>query len=131
MSLRKKIYLLIPVALVTFILWNTFSQPGLNDFQATFEEIDLYRNENNTGPVERVYLVTTTDSIWSEMERYAKLMPYSKLGTTKVYFFHNERPFPTRALSGRVNFDKQFNTYCLARYVKNSFGAEYFTMFPF
>lgn len=131
MSNRKKVYIAIPLIITLLILWNAFSQPGLNDFDTTFKEVDLYRNENNTGPVERIYLVTTNDSIWNEMERYSKLMPYSKLGTTKVYFFHQDHPFPTKALSGRVNFDERYNKYCLARYEKNSFGAESFSVFPF
>ena len=130
-KLTSRRFIIVGVIIVILILWNAFSQPGLNDFQSTFEEVDLYRNENNTGPVERVYLVTTSDSIWNEMERYAKLMPYSKLGTTKVYFFREDGPFPTKALPGRVNFDEAFNQYCLARYEKNSFGAESFSMFPF
>ncbi len=122
---------LIAIAFVVAILWNSFSQPGLNDFVSTFEEVDLYRNANNTGPVERVYIVTTTDSIWSEMERYSGLMPYSKLGTTTVYFFHNDGQYPKKAVGGRVNFDPVFDAYCLAKYTKNNFGATSFTMFPF
>lgn len=113
------------------ILWNSFSQPGLNDFTSNFEEVDLYRNENNTGPVERVYIVTTTDTLWQEMERYSGLMPYSKLGTTKVYFFHKDSPHPQMAEGGRVNFDPAFDIYCLARYSKNNFGATIFSVFPF
>ncbi len=122
---------LIPIVFVIAILWNSFSQPGLNDFVSTFEEVDLYRNANNTGPVERVYIITTTDSIWSEMERYSGLMPYSKLGTTTVYFFHKNGKYPTTALGGSVNFDPAFDAYCLAKYRKNNFGATSFAMFPF
>jgi len=123
--------LIVPVGCVIAILWNSFSQPGLNDFDSNFEEISLYRNENNTGPVERVYIVTTTDSLWDEMERYSDLMPYSKLGTTKVYFFDKNSPYPKQAQGGRINFDATFETYCLARYQKNSFGAISFSVFPF
>lgn len=131
MRRNRKWYALIPVIFVLAILWNSFSQPGLNDFFSTFEEVDLYRNENNTGPVERVYIITTTDSIWNEMERFSELMPYSKLGTTKVYFFHADNPYPTKALGGRVNFDSEFDAYCIARFQKNNFGATSFTVFPF
>lgn len=131
MRIKKPWFVAIPIVFIIVMLWYTFSQPGLNNFVAVFDEVDLYRNENNTGPVERVYIVTTTDSIWNEMERYAGLMPYSKLGTTKVYFFHKDSPYPKEALSGRRNFDPEYEPYCLARYEKNSFGATSFVMFPF
>lgn len=131
MRKKRKWYALVPVVFVVVILWYSFSQPGLNDFTSNFEEVDLYRNENNTGPVERVYIVTATDSIRDEMERYSGLMPYSKLGTTKVYFFHKDNPYPRQAQGGRINFDPEFEVYCLARYQKNNFGATSFSMFPF
>jgi hypothetical protein len=131
MRKNKRWLLIIPVACFIAILWNSFSQPGLNDFTSNFEEVDLYRNENNTGPVERVYIVTTTDTLWQEMERYSGLMPYSKLGTTKVYFFDKNSPYPKQAQGGRVNFDTELEAYCLARFQKNNFGATTFSVFPF
>ncbi|OEK03117.1 hypothetical protein BFP97_17015 [Roseivirga sp. 4D4] len=131
MKNKKRWFVAVPVIFIIAMLWHTFSQPGLNDFISNFEEVDLYRNENNTGPVERVYIVTTTDSIWNEMERYAGLMPYSKLGTTSVYFFLKDKPYPQKAQSGRVSFDPSYEQYCLASYQKNSFGATSFAMFPF
>jgi len=131
MKSKQRWFVGVPAAFIIVMLWYTFSQPGLNDFISNFEEVDLYRNQNNTGPVERVYIITTTDSIWNEMKRYAGLMPYSKLGTTSVYFFHKDNPYPKQAQSGKVNFDTKYEQYCLARYQKNSFGATSFTMFPF
>ncbi|OEK05947.1 hypothetical protein [Roseivirga misakiensis] len=121
----------IAIVITLVILWNAFSQPGLDDFNSTFKEIHLSRNENNTGPVDRVYIVTTSDTLFSEMELYGKLMPYSKQGTTKVYFFHENNPFPKAGKRGRVNFDERFEEYCLARYFKNSYGAVSFSVFPF
>ncbi|MBO3699479.1 hypothetical protein [Roseivirga sp. E12] len=131
MKKKKRWFVLVPVIIVVATLWNTFSLPGLNDFVSNFEEVDLYRNQNNTGPVERVYIVTATDTLWSEMERYADLMPYSKLGSTKVYFFRKESPYPAKAQGGSNNFDTQFEQYCLAKYHRNSFGARSFDLFPF
>lgn len=131
MRKSKSWFLMVPLALFVAILWYSFSQPGLNDFISNFEEVDLYRNENNTGPVERVYIITTSDSIWNEMQRYSGLMPYSKLGSTKVYFFHKDNPYPRQAQGGRINFDPEFEAYCLASYRKNNFGATSFSVFPF
>lgn len=119
---------LIALIIVFLAIRNSLQQ---SNFKSKFVEIDLYRNENNTGPVERVYIITTSDSIWNEMQRYSGLMPYSKLGTTKVYFFHEDSPYPKQAQGGRINFDPEFEAYCLAKYQKNNFGATSFSMFPF
>ena len=113
------------------MLWSAFSQPGLDDFNSTFREVHLSRNENNTGPVDRVYIVTTSDTLFSEMELYGKLMPYSKQGTAKVYFFHEDAPYPKEGVRGNINFEEAFNKYCLGRYFKNSYGAISFSVFPF
>ncbi len=128
---KKRLYVVVILLILITMLWNALSQPGVSDFKSAFEEVDLYRNENNTGPIERVYIVATNDTLWNEMEQYGQLMPYSKLGTTKVYFFHQDSPYPIKALSGRTNFDPAFERYCLARYVKNSNGLVQFTVFPF
>lgn len=131
MKKYKPWFLLVAGGFVVAMLWNAFSQPGLNDFNSTFTEIHLSRNENNTGPIDRVYIITSSDTIFSEMELYGKLMPYSKQGTTKVYFFDEDKPYPKSAQRGKTNFDTQFEQYCLARYSKNSYGAISFSVFPF
>lgn len=131
MKQYKPMFKVAVAVIVIATLWNAFSQPGLDDFNSTFTEVYLSRNENNTGPVDRVYIITSSDSIFSEMELYGKLMPYSKQGTTKVYFFDANKPYPKTAKRGKVNFDSQFDEYCLARYSKNSYGATTFSVFPF
>lgn len=131
MKKTKRWFLLVPIAIVVAIVWNSFSQPGLNDFISDFKEVGLYRNENNTGPVERVYIVTTNEILRNEMERYSGLMPYSKLGITKVYFFSKDKPYPAEVQGGKTNFDAKFEAYCVAKYEKNSFGATSFSLYPF
>jgi hypothetical protein len=125
-------YLLIAlVLLVAGIIYSSLSQPGINDLPGNFTEVASYRNENNTGPVQRIYAVTVSDTLWSEMEAYGNFMPYSKLGSTTVYFFHESQLFPAKLVPGDPNFPPDFNVYCLARYEKSSMGAISLTRYPF
>ena len=107
------------------------SQPGVNDLPGDFKEIAQSQNENNTGPVNRVYIVTVSDTLWEAMETYGNYMPYAKLGTTTVWFFKNDAPFPTQAKQTGIPFDSEFLQHCLARYHKNNMGAVSLTKFPF
>ena len=114
------------VGVVVYVISTTFSQPGISDLNADFEEVAFYRNENNTGPVVRVYAVTVSDTAWKEMEKYAGFMPHNKYGNTKVYFFMDDTSFPTEVKAGEDNFDKSYAPYVLARYEKDGLGRESF-----
>lgn len=119
------------VLLVVAMLWSSLSQPGIADLSGDIKEVALYRNENNTGPVKRIYAVTVSDTVWSDMEAYGNYMPYSKLGTTTVYFFKAGQPAPDKLTPGAPNFSSSFNAGCLAKYEKNSMGAISLSRHPF
>ncbi len=51
------------------------------------EELDFYRNENNTGPVIRVYAVRTKEQNPQILKEYGEAMPHTKYGKTIIYFF--------------------------------------------
>lgn len=90
----------------------------------------MFRNENNTGPIVRVYSVTVGDTTrWQEMEQYGDLMPYTKYGTTKVYFFAKQAPTSLQATP--PYFAPTFNHYCLASYEKDVMSKVTFRKHPF
>ena len=111
-------------ALLVWFVWDAFSQPGVNDLQGGFEETALYRNENNTGPVIRIYAVTVANPETAEMEAYGNYMPHTKYGNTKVYFFSNSKPFPKEVYPGEENFATSFKP--LATYEKDAMGVVHF-----
>ena len=128
--MRRKLFFTAVFVLLLIMLFAIFSQPGLDDFETEFIEVASLRNENNTGPVQRVYIVTVDRVSQEEMQRYGQLMPYSKLGNTKVYFFNAADPYPSNTQLGDVNFEEMFNSYCLAKYEKR-FGYEAVLLNPF
>lgn len=128
MKLNHKLYLAATAVLV-LIIWNANSQPGVSDLAGGFEEVAMYRNENNTGPIERVYIVNVTDLESAEMRKYGDFMLHTKFGNTKVYFFSKEDPTPLKIDGGEVNFDPKFDQYIFAKYEKNTSGLVYFERF--
>lgn len=117
--------------LLGWFVFDSLSQPGVSNLKGDFQEIALYRSENNTGPVVRVYAVTVADTLWREMQQYGDFMPHTKYGNTKVYFFRAGQPVPSALQPGAVNFDVVFNQNCLAKYEKEVMGNVTFQRHPF
>ena len=117
--------------LVLYFMYTTFSQPGVQDLKASYERVAYYKNENNTGPVQRKYAVTTSDTLWQEMEQYGEYMPHTKYGRTVIYFFADTAHVPEELLAGEQDLKTEYHPYVLARYEKDHMGKVYFRRFPF
>ncbi|WP_316846924.1 hypothetical protein [Pedobacter psychrodurus] len=131
---KKSLVYIIPIGvliLIFFMVKDVFDQPGIEDMKAGFKEIVKYRNANNTGPVQRIYVVTVKDSVWQEMEDYGNLMPHTKYGNTKVYFFMENANVPKTLEPGEVNFDPQYNKSCIALFEKSAMSQVAFNKYPF
>ena len=124
MKLPKIKYLLTIIVLVgiAWMLKDSFSQPGTKDLAGDFKELDFYRNENNTGPIIRIYAVSVSDTLYKEMVAYGNLQPHTKYGTTKIYFFRKRLPKAININSAEPYFDQKFNRYCIGVYEKNGMG---------
>jgi SUMO ligase MMS21 Smc5/6 complex component len=129
-------YLFFVIALLVGILmvWITvdsFTQPGIKDLKMNYTETAFYRNENNTGPVIRIYAVVASDTLWNDMQAYGNFMPHTKYGNTKVFFFSNKSQAPLVLDVKNPYFDPVLNTSCIAMYEKSAMGEVVFTRFPF
>lgn len=133
MSGKKLKYVLLAVfaVLAVWFIKEAFTQPGVQDLPNDFVEVAAYRNENNTGPIQRVYLVSAEGTHWEQMEQYGNYMPHTKYGTTKVYFFLKGQPMPPKAYPGERNFDADFEQDCLALYEKDAMGQVSLVKWPF
>ncbi|UKT62423.1 hypothetical protein [Pedobacter mucosus] len=118
------------VILIFFMVKDTLNQPGVNDMKAGFKEIAKFRNANNTGPIQRIYVVTVKDSVWKEMEDYGNLMPHTKYGNTKVYFFMENANVPQVLHPGEMNFDPTYNKSCIALFEKSAMSQVAFNKNP-
>lgn len=118
-------------ALVLHIIWNSFSQEGVQDLNGEFKRLAFSRNENNVGPVERVYAVSLSDTLWQEMKQYGDFMPHTKYGNTKVYFFLNHQPAPSDLVPAPEDIAPDYRPYCLAKYQKDGMGNISLVKYPF
>ncbi|MCC9137895.1 hypothetical protein [Pontibacter silvestris] len=121
----------IAAVLIVWFIYDSFSQPGPQDLKGNFKEVAFYRNENNTGPIIRVYAVTVADTLWQEMQQYGGYMPHTKYGNTKVYFFSKNAPAPKEVYPNQDSFDQQYQQYCLAKYEKDVMSQTSFMKYPF
>ena len=128
---RKYLIGIVVTLLIIWFIADAVNEPGVQDLPGGFEEVAFYRNENNTGPIVRIYAVSLTDTLWQEMEQYGNYMPHTKYGNTKVYFFLKGQPVPEKVEPGAENFPVALQKYCLARYEKDPMGNVSFRKYPF
>lgn len=129
---NKKVYILIIAFIaVAAMFWNVLTAPGIKELKGNFKEAAFTRNEQNSGPVIRIYAVTLSAAYWKEMEQYGNYMPHNKFGTTRVYFFLSNEPYPENLALGENNFDDRFKQYCLGIYEKDGMGQVTFIKYPY
>lgn len=120
---KQRIFLTLITLVVIALIFNVvFTQSGIEDLKGGFVEVAQYRNENNTGPVQRIYTVKVTDTAAAQLVEYGNLMPHNKYGNTKVYFFIDSGNIPNSLSPGDVNFDSKYNSSCFALYEKSAMG---------
>ncbi|EMR03351.1 hypothetical protein ADICEAN_01529 [Cesiribacter andamanensis AMV16] len=113
------------------MLLELLRQPGVQDLPGGFQEVAFYRNENNTGPIIRLYAVSVRDASPEQLQQYGNFMPHTKYGTTRVYFFKEGSPVPPALYPGDVNVDAAYQPYCIAMYEKSSMGQVSLVFEPF
>ncbi len=132
-TLKNKNYYISIAALfiISVMIWNVLTEPGIKDLKGNFKEVAFIRNEQNTGPVVRVYAVTVEGEPWEEMKQYGDYMPHTKYGITKIYFFSADKPYPSELGLGENNISKLFEKNCFAIYEKDGMGQVIFQQYPF
>ena len=126
---RKTVLISIVIILIGLMIYNSLSQPGIQSLKTNFKEVTAIRNEQNTGPILRAYIVTVDTANFEDMQTYGNFMPHTKYGNTKVYFFAQDKPFPKAISLTEPVFSEEFKGYCLAVYEKNGMGEVVVTKF--
>lgn len=108
------------------IINSTLSQPGLERFEGKYEEIGFYRNENNTGPVLRIYAVRVLDPDPLWMKEFADAQPHTKYGKTLVFFFSEKLTQQIELSPKEPFFSPELREYLLAEFEKTPMGESRF-----
>ena len=134
-AMRNKKQTLLLVVIIIFLtgwmLKDTFNQSGVEGLKGGFAEVAKYRNENNTGPIQRIYAVTVADTAIAELVDYGNLKPHTKYGNTKVYYFLAKGDVPLTLTPGDINFEAKYNANCFALYEKSAMGNSGVLKHPF
>jgi hypothetical protein len=129
---KYKVYILaVSVLIIITIIWNTLTEPGIKDLKSDFKEVAFIRNEQNTGPVIRIYAVSLKTENWEEMEKYGNYMPHTKYGTTRIYFFLSNGEIPEELNFGEVNIPERYKKNCIAIYEKDGMSQISIRKYPF
>lgn len=116
------------LVLLVQIVRTSFSNPGMERFSGDFEELAFYRNENNTGPILRVYAIRIKNDVSSEnMREFADAQPHTKYGRTLVYFFSSDLTEKLSLSSTEPYFPSEFEVFLLAKFEKTPMGEGRFT----
>ena len=112
--------------LIYQIVNESLSQPGLKAYEGKYEELAFLRNENNTGPVIRVYAIRALDEDRSWMKDFADALPHTKYGKTLVFFFTQELNQKIDLSPTEPYFPEEFKSLLLAQYEKTPMGESRF-----
>ncbi len=127
----KKYFLIAIIALIALMLYNMFTEKNIHDLEGDFKEVAYTRNENNTGPVVRVYAFTVADTIWSTMREHAELLPHTKYGTTEAFYFLHSEKAPNSIKLKEPKIAPELESYCIAKAVKDGMGNINFIQYPY
>lgn len=127
---KKSYIILAALVIIAIMIWNVVNEPGITDLKGDFKEVAFIRNEQNTGPVIRIYAVIVEGEPWEEMKLYGNYMPHTKYGTTRIYFFANNKPYPTKLALGDNPISLEMGKNCLAIYEKDGMGQVKLERYP-
>lgn len=114
--------------LLVQIVRSSFSNRGTERFAGDFEELAFYRNENNTGPVLRIYAVRSMHNNSPEhMREFAEAQPHTKYGRTLVFFFSEELDQQVNLSPKEPYFPEELQRHLLASFEKTPMGEGRFT----
>lgn len=131
MKKNKLFTLIIAVIAITAMIWTVLNEPGIKGLKGNLKETAFIRNEQNTGPVIRIYAVSVDQENWIDIEQYGNYMPHNKYGTTRVYFFLSNKPYTGKLELAGSNIEKQYKQDCIALYEKNGMSQSSLAKYPF
>jgi hypothetical protein len=115
---------IIVLGVLGLIVKESFSGKGVADYQDKFEEIGYFRNENNTGPIRRVYAFRTKEQDPEVLKSFANLLPHTKYGRTLVFFVAETWKEPVVLSPESPYFPELLRSHLFAKYEKTPMGEQ-------
>jgi hypothetical protein len=118
----------IVLGVLGLIVKESFSGQGVADYQDQFEEIGYFRNENNTGPILRVYAFRTKEQDPEVLKSFADLLPHTKYGRTLVFFVGESWKEQVVLSPESPYFPESLRSHLFAKYEKTPMGEQQLEM---
>ena len=131
MKRPSTLFILLGIAVllvVGLIVTESFSEQGIAAYQDQFEEVGYFRNENNTGPVLRIYAYRTQVGDPEVLKSFADLLPHTKYGRTLVFFVNEPVKAPVLLSPESPHFPASLSPSIFARYEKTPMGEQQFEL---
>lgn len=80
--------------IVAIIISDSSLLKNSNKIRGGFTETAFKRNENNSGPVIRLYAVKVDSPLVADYDAYGNSMPHTEHGTTKIFYFDASKGSP-------------------------------------
>ena len=127
--MKRPSALLILLGITVFVILGvivkeSFSEQGIAAYQEQFEEVGYYRNENNTGPVLRIYAYRTQVEDPEVLKSFADLLPHTKYGRTLVFFVNQSVKASVVLSPESPHFPASLSPSILAKYEKTPMGEQ-------
>ena len=116
------------ILILGVIVTESFSEQGIAAYQDQFEEVGYYRNENNTGPVLRIYAYQTQVEDIEVLKSFADLLPHTKYGRTLVFFMHKSVKAPVVLSPESPHFPASISPSIFAKYEKTPMKEQQFEL---
>jgi hypothetical protein len=127
----KKYFFIAVLILISLMIYSMFAEENIHDLEGDFKEVAYTRNENNTGPVVRIYAFTVADTLWTSIKEHTNLLPHTKYGTTEAYYFLKTDDLPTKVTLKDPKIAAEVQPYCIAKAVKDGMGTISLETYPF
>ncbi len=127
MKRPSALFILLGIAVllvVGLIVTESFSEQGTAAYQDQFEEVGYFRNENNTGPVLRIYAYQTQVEDPAVLKSFADLLPHTKYGRTLVFFVNESVKAPVVLSPKSPHFPASLSPAIFAKYEKTPMGEQ-------
>lgn len=118
----------IVLGVLGLIVKESFSGKGVADYQDQFEEIGYFRNENNTGPILRVYAYRTQVEDPEVLKSFADLLPHTKYGRTIVFFVAESWKGTVVLSPESPYFPESLRSHIFSKYEKTPMGEQQFEL---
>jgi len=84
------------VIVIAVIVSDSSLLTNAEKIRGGFTETAFKRNENNSGPVIRLYAVKVDSPLVADFEGYGNSMPHTEHGTTKIFYFDAAKGSPNK-----------------------------------